>query len=275
MPERLDAHIHLFRHGFLDRRPHPSEVDQYASLARQHRIGSALVVGYEGEPWAAGNNIYLARMARRHSWIRPVAYVSQAHEVTLHQLERLANRGFVGISLYLFGRDDLRSLAATPGSLWAWIAQRRWLVSVNGRGETWRHWRPILQRHPALRLLISHMGLPPAQSKPPTARAAEKLLTSVIDLASFKGVHVKVGAFYALTNPSHNYPHRAAWPYFQMLLKSFGPRRLLWGSDFTPALNSVSFMQTLDVLSHLPGLTPAARRGIEGDNLRRLLKECR
>jgi predicted TIM-barrel fold metal-dependent hydrolase len=275
MPERLDAHIHLFRHGYLNGRPHPTELDQYAELAKRHSISAALVVGYEGEPWAAGNNVYLARMTRRHSWIRATAYVSRANELTTHKLERLGERGFVGISLYLFGPDALTGLDATADSVWEWISRHKWLVSVNGRGAVWAHWRPIMERHPALRLVISHMGLPPAQSKPPAARMAEKALAPVTDLASFKGVHVKISGFYGLTEPRHDYPHRAAWPYFQTLHKAFGPRRLLWGSDFTPALNAVSFPQTLDVLNHLSGLTSAARRQIEGSNLRRLLKECR
>ncbi len=274
MADRLDAHIHLFRNGFGGTNPRPSELQRYIELARQHNIKSALVVGYEGAAWAAGNNAYLAHLMREHDWIRATAYVGRPEALTVRRLERWAGQGFIGISLYLFDAAAIASLAAVGEGVWAWLRRHKWLVSVNGRGVAWQAWGAVLERHSELRLVISHMGLPPAQSRPPEAQKAEKQLAPVTALARFEGVHVKISGFYALSQPRHNYPHRAVWPYVQALLKHFGARRLVWGSDFTPALNSVSFPQTVDVLGHLSGLSSTARRQIEGANLRRLLQAC-
>jgi predicted TIM-barrel fold metal-dependent hydrolase len=82
MPIRADSHIHLFRPGYAAKLPEscqrvqPDEVTLYRALSEQAGVQQALVVGFEGEPWAAGNNRYLAQQAAMHAWIRPVAYVN-------------------------------------------------------------------------------------------------------------------------------------------------------------------------------------------------------
>ena len=87
-----------------------------------------------------------------------------------------------------------------PDEVWSWLDQQRWLISVNSRGEHWTAWPPILARHPELRLLVSHLGLPPAVEQAPTAPTARQELGSVLALAKFPGVRVKLSGFYALTN---------------------------------------------------------------------------
>jgi hypothetical protein len=50
---------------------------------------------------------------------------------------------------------------------------------------------------------------------------------------------------------------------------------LLWGSDYSPCLDSVSFPQTLAILQYLPGLTAVDRAAIGGENLLELLDQVR
>ena len=82
MSIRADAHLHLFQPGYVAelpencRRAQPDEATLYSALAQQHGVQQALVVGYEGEAWAAGNNQYLAKVLAGHAWLRPVAFVN-------------------------------------------------------------------------------------------------------------------------------------------------------------------------------------------------------
>lgn len=84
-------------------------------------------------------------------------------------------------------------------------------------------------------------------------------------------MHVKLSGFYAVTEPGHDYPHRGAWPYVQVLLDAFGASRLLWGSDFAPSLEHLSFPQTFSLFESMPFLSAEDRRVIQGANLLRLL----
>lgn len=274
--KRCDAHAHFFMPGFVAglpescRRVEPDEVTLYAAYAKQHNVKSVLAVGYEGHAWAAGNNAYIAGLSRAHPWIWPVAFIGQPTTLTTEQLAELAGRGFVGLSLYLF--DGLEAqLEQMTGDVWRWLTDHSWLLSVNASGDAWKAWQPILARFPSLHLIPAHLGLPPAHASAPATIEVQELLSPLTDLAIYPGVHVKLSGLYALAEPAHAYPHSAAWPYVAAMIDAFGTDRLLWGSDFSPALEHVTFAQTVDVVTQLPGLSAEERRAIWGGNLRRLL----
>lgn len=278
MSDRADAHIHLFEKGFhvsFTGRPGVTidETALYASLAKDHRVRQALVVGYEGEEWATGNNDYVAGKAREHDWVRPTAFFRPDAPPDVAALERLRERRFVGISLYTYGEASVRAVAAIPDTTWSWLAEHRWLVSLNARVTDLAAWPAILERHQELRVLLSHLGVPARVKTPPPADEARRTMSDVLALAQYPGAHVKLSGFYAITDPDHAYPHRAAWPFVETLLDHFTADRLLWGSDFTPSLDSLTFPQTLDVFAEIPFLNDDHRRRIQGENLLRLLAE--
>ena len=274
MYDRADAHIHLFEGGYrgsfagragvnLD------EAALYTSLVEEHRVRRALVVGYAGDSWCVQNNPWIANAARSLPWASPLAYFDGTDPPSVETLEQLRNDGFVGLTIYLFDQASVVALGRIPWEFWSWLVERRWLVSVNSRGDFWSAWKPILERFEDLRILVSHLGLPERGDDVVASSAP----ASVLDLAAFSGPRVKLSGFYALTKPSSDYPHRSVWPYVEALIERFGTERLLWGSDFTPALDSVSFPQTYGLFSLMPFLAEPERRRIEGDNLLSLLGE--
>ncbi len=148
----------------------------------------------------------------------------------------------------------------------------RWLITVNSR-----HWVACRRCWNAteLRLLICTPGLPPAVSTAPGRSSGPPSFSDVLAPGRFPGVHVKLSGFYALTQPGYDYPHRAAWPYVEVLLAAFGSTRLLWGSDFSPSLEWLSFPQTFGLFQAMPFLNDADRERIEGGNLLALLTEMK
>ena len=92
----------------------------------------------------------------------------------------------------------------------------------------------------------------------------------LLRLAAFPNTMVKISGLYAVSDPAHGYPHAAAAPYIDLLLDGFSPGHCLWGSDFSPALDFVSFAQTVSN-PWLDRLTPAEREGLMGGNLLSLL----
>jgi len=275
--ERADAHIHLFEKSFqgsfTGRDGVTIDEDRlYVSLMKPHGVTSALVVCYEGQDWARGNNAYVAGLMEKHDWIRPVAYFEPA-DLTMEQLESYAHLKFLGISLYVFGEDTVKALEAVGERVWSFLEKRKWIVSVNSRGVELSAWLPILDKHPSLRIMVSHLGLPPRVDAPPTLDHARAAMADVLALSRYPETHIKLSGFYAVTDPGHDYPHRAAWPYVEALCREFGTSRLCWGSDFTPSLDSLSFPQTLGLFEHMPFLKDEDRGKIEGGNLLRLIRE--
>lgn len=277
MSPRLDAHAHFFFPGFVEhlpencRRQSPDEITLYYALAQRHQIEQVLAVGYEGAIWATGNNQYIAGVASQHTWVRPVAFVADLSALTITQLVTWRSQRFVGISLYLFSADDVAKLEKVSSEVWTWLIDQAWLISVNSTGEFWMAWEAILSQHPGLRLLIAHLGIPPAVTTAPTLGEARAAMTHVLRLASFPSVYVKFSGFYALAEPGYAYPHSAALPYAQVTTEAFGPERIVWASDFSPALEQVSFPQTIEVLTTMSWLSAADLNAIYYGNLARLL----
>ena len=278
MSERADAHIHLFEGGYQDSlmkrfgRP-VDEAVVYASLAKDHAVKAALIVGYADVPWALENTRYLTLMVKQYDWVHPAAYFDASEPPTTEELTRLQADGFVGVSFYIFGQERVGALLSISDEVWSWLVSKRWLVSVNSKDDDWNAWQEVLTRHPELRLVVSHLGLPPRQVEAPDAAGAKEAMASVLALSRYPQARVKLSGFYALTDPGHDYPHRAAWPYVEALLEAYGTERLLWASDYSPCLDWLTFPQTYDLFSKMSFLNDADRERIEGANLLALLDE--
>ena len=280
MSPLVDAHMHVFEGGFQDgsfsSRPgvRLDEAACYTSLAREFRVESALVIGYEAAPWCAGNNAFIAGLSASHPWMNPLAFIADG-VVSQESLGEMRNQGFKGISLYITGEESRRGLERIADAVWSLLESWGWLVSVNSRTPYWEAWPSILEKNPELRLLVSHLGLPPQVKHPPGRAEADAAVSAITDLARFPQVHVKLSGLYALSDPGFAYPHRAAWPYIERQLEAFGSRRILWASDFSPCLDWVTFPQTFGVLDEIDFLSQEDRRLIGGGNCLRLLRDIK
>ena len=275
---RADAHVHLFEGSYqgnsFTRRPGVliDEVLCYQSLMQEHQIQAALVIGFAGESWCAENNGFLAELIPRCSWMQALAYWDlNSDRDPLEQLEEWRGQGFIGISLYVFEKLEIQGLAGIKDEVWNWLECNGWLISVNSSGGRWSLWKPILEKHPRLRLAASHLGLPSKFSRTPSRDEAFKMMSPLNELYEFPEVHVKLSGYYALTDPAHDFPHEAAWPVTEVILKHFGSERLLWGSDFSPCLDFLSFPQTYGLFSKMPFFNEEDRKKILGGNLLRLI----
>ncbi|MEC9172487.1 MAG: amidohydrolase family protein, partial [SAR324 cluster bacterium] len=56
------------------------------------------------------------------------------------------------------------------------------------------------------------------------------------------------------------------------LFDHFGPDRLLWGSDFSPSLDFLSFPQTFELFNKMHFFCQENIKAIMGENLLRLLR---
>jgi len=85
----------------------------------------------------------------------------------------------------------------------------------------------IAERHPALRLIIDHMGMVVGE-KGEDAFAEE---AELLALARHPNVAVKATAVpCAATEP---YPYPSTHPHIRAVFDAFGPERLFWGTDLT------------------------------------------
>ncbi|MEV0714314.1 amidohydrolase family protein [Asanoa sp. NPDC050611] len=269
-----DAHLHLFARGFAGRYGRSpaggDELRVYEDLRRVHGIGRALVVGYEGEPRYAGNNDHVVAVAREHSWIAPLVHLPPDGPAAPDVLPAWLARGAAGVAVYLPGRAAAERFAGWSPATVDVLNLARAVVSLNATPAALAAARRPLARLDGCAVLVSHLGLPGRYARPPTASEAQARLAPLLALADLPYFHVKVSGLYAISDPAHVFPHHAADPFAAAVLDRFGPRRLLWGSDFPPCLDDVSFAQALE-LPEVLDVNPDERADIMGANLDRVL----
>jgi L-fuconolactonase len=263
-----DSHVHLFAGGIVGRYGRACsgghDLETYESFRAEHGIDVALVVGYEGEPEYRGNNGYVADLAADNGWMVPLAF-------TPTDAPAVPSRPFAGISLYLSTPEDGRRFAGWPPEVLHGLSAEEMIVSVNAVPATLAPAVETIRALDRCRVLISHVGEPGAHREPPTHEQVSAALEPVLSLSAARHVGVKLSALYALSNPAHAYPHAAARPVIERVAEAFGTERLYWGSDFSPALDFVSFAQTVSAIADLPW-SDSERTAIMGGNLRRLVK---
>ncbi|MEU9507259.1 amidohydrolase family protein [Micromonospora sp. NPDC048170] len=271
---RADAHLHLFADGYPGRYGHSpaggDELAVYQGIRREHGIERALVIGYEGEPRFVGNNDHLARLTAAHDWIAAVAYVPPGGPVGGSGAENWLSAGFVGVAAYLADQAAADAFAGWMTRQASTLNRVKALVSLNATPTATTRLGPALAALDGCTVLFSHLGLPGEQAEAPTRDAARAVLAPLAGMARLPHVGVKISGLYAVSRPSHGFPHQAARPFVDLLLDTFGPRRLYWGSDFPPCLDHVSFAQAADPIG-LDGLPVEGREAILGGNLLRAL----
>jgi L-fuconolactonase len=271
-----DAHLHLFTNGFRGRGgkspagPGP-EVDAYEVLSRLHGVVAGLVIGYQGEGIDPDNNSYIRSLAATHPWMSTLADVSADASPEPARLERLLELGHRGIALYLEDAETAGAVSSWPTKSWRYLEERGAIVSVNAGQAAIQGLADVVERTSGCTFLFSHLGDPGRFAKPPGADDAAHRIAALLRLVRNDNVYVKISGLYAISDPANAYPHEAAWPFIELVLQTFGPDHCLWGSDFSPCLDDVSFEQVIRnaVLDQLPA---ADHDRVMGGNLIELLR---
>jgi predicted TIM-barrel fold metal-dependent hydrolase len=124
--------------------------------------------------------------------------------------------------------------------LWPAIANLGKPVCVYAPGHSERL-AAIAERHPDLCLVVDHAGVPLSDSSRPYRWLD---WAGVLQLASVPNVCVKASALPEACDEV--FPYRNAEQRFLALVDTFGARRVMWGSNYTPALRAGTYDQHVD-----------------------------
>lgn len=135
--------------------------------------------------------------------------------------------GMLGMR-FTFHNEHYRHFLTDGTADWLWPAAEKagvpLMVLVPGALDQLER---IAGRHPGLKLVIDHAGLP-VRGKGPQVWEG---LPAVCALAKHANVAVKASGMPSLSNEA--YPFSDLHPHIRTLFDAFGPRRLFWGTDLT------------------------------------------
>jgi L-fuconolactonase len=113
----------------------------------------------------------------------------------------------------------------------------------------------LVERHPALRIVIDHL------SKPPIGLAEREPWWSLIERAAASPtVFAKVSGLYSAAGDSGSWTPDEVRPYFEHALECFGSDRLMYGGDWPISVLSGGYARVWDGLSQLFDELPSVDR---------------
>ena len=270
----FDAHVHIWsadrdRFPMVPGRERPAEPDGSAeALLREMDaagVGAALLVQ---TPWLGEDNRYLVDAGRRF----PGRFVSLGwleDPLAADAPDRLRRQygadGCRGVRLHLTdARVNAGVLDGRADPLLRAAAGLGVPVQFLNRPPTHPTVLAVARRFPDLELVVDHLGHPDPKDAPDYPGMAP-----FFALAAHPRVYVKVSNH--VLHSTRPAPWTDLHAFQGRVLERFGPRRLMWGSNWPMQLPSPDYGERLRAVSeHLPGLSAGDRAWVLGGTARSL-----
>ena len=250
-------------------------------IAHMDWIGVDKAVLLQG-PFYGECNAYAAEAVARHpDRFLAAAYFDPWIEGSRESFDKtLANGTFRAVKLEcsvatgLFGLHPQAALDA-PELAWLWDElERRGLVlvldlgAIGSRSYQTEAVRGIAAGHPALRVVVAHLGQPnPAVEAGDELR---RLWLKQIDLGRLPNVWFDCAALPAYFS-AEGFPFPSAAGYLRQAVERLGPAKIMWGTDLPALFAHATYQQLLDWAKRaLAVLQPAELDLIMGANAQRV-----
>jgi len=264
---RIDCHCHAFdpiRFPYRDDtayRPAQQEVGTPSQLIRvmdAYGVRHALLVG-PTSGYRTDNRCLLDALETHKARFRGIAVVD--NDISRDELGALRQAGVVGVA-FNPAMEGIE-LVLSAGALFAALAELDMVAQVQVAGDQMASLGPWLARQPAA-LLVDHCGRPDS-----AAGVGQAGFQALLRLADTGRTTVKLSGWQKYSRAPH--PYEDAWPYAQALLRTFGPRHCVWGSDW-PFLRAPERLDYGPLLTLFEQMVPdvEVRRQVQWDTPRRL-----
>lgn len=202
----------------------------------------------------------------RFGLVRPIDPTDAAVADTI--ADWAATKGAVGIRL-LLNRVESED-PAEPGLNRVLAAAARHSLPVNvlswGRLDQTRQ---LAARNPQTTLVIDHLGLQqPFTPPPPKEPFAE--LPKVLALAAYDNVAIKVSGVCTLSHQP--FPYSDIWDPLRRVFDAFGFERCMWGTDWTRAVDLLTYKQGVEAFRVTDRLSDSERAALMGGTLAKIYR---
>jgi predicted TIM-barrel fold metal-dependent hydrolase len=169
-------------------------------------------------------------------------------------LTKLAKRGAAGVRLYPQSRVKGRDALAT----WKKAGELGLAVSCLGQTDMFAsdEFHSLVKECSKTQIVVEHLA-----GAKPTTMPGDRQFRKALELARLPNTTIKVPGLGEFTARPPRLAPRLRFgevqPLFEMAYEAFGPRRMMWGSDFPPSAGREGYRNTLEgVRTH-----PAFSRG--------------
>ncbi len=225
----VDTHCHI---GLSKYEP----VESLLYHIQRSGVSKAVLIQYMGNR----DNAYLLEAMSNHPG-RFSAAMIVANDDNGKMMRKWSESGIPGIRLPL----KSRARGADPLAQWRTASELGLVVSAPSSPESASspEFNEVLRTFPELSIVIEHLGGIGRGCHPPYIE-----FEPITQLASYPNLTIKLPGFGEICELPH--PFTYIPPLVDMALEAFGPKRIMWGSDYPPVStregydNSLTFPQS-------------------------------
>ncbi|HEU5273801.1 MAG TPA: amidohydrolase family protein [Xanthobacteraceae bacterium] len=270
----IDSQVHAYERNHPGRPWHgvlagPDEVTGDQMVAAMDAVGvdGAILVSaftmYRYDP------SYALEVHKRHpgrfALVRPVDPADPAVADVIADWKRTP--GAVGVRMLLI-RSGLATDAADPGlnRVLATAARLSLPVNLHIAGRL-AQGAELIRRNPDTQIIVDHVGLVQPH-EPPVPAEPWAELPDVLALAALDNVAIKISGACTLSRKPFPYPD--IWDPLCRVIDAFGIDRCLWGTDWTRAVNFLTYAQGVDAFRITDRISPSDKAKLMGGTLARI-----
>ena len=231
----VDSHCHVSPTWY-------EPVETLLHQMNQSGVENAILIQMMGQ----SNNAYQTECLRRFPGrFASVVIVDAGRPDATQALERLAEEGASGVRL----NPMTRSPGEDPLAIWRAAARLGLSVSCGGNTDAFISdaFREVVQALPDLPIVMEHLA---AVNHPDGDLARVESRRRAFALARFPNVYIKIhglGEFCRRAMPVQEpFPFERPIPsLLEQAYEAFGPRRMMWGSDYPPVSGREGYSNAL------------------------------
>ncbi|MFC1534760.1 amidohydrolase family protein [Thermodesulfobacteriota bacterium] len=125
----------------------------------------------------------------------------------------------------------------------------------------------LARKHPDTQFVIDHLGLP-QPFEPPAPAQPFSDLEKVIALAAYDNVAIKISGVCTLSHQT--FPYEDIWKPLAEIFNAFGFNRCMWGTDWTRAVNLLTYKEGVDAFRLTDHLSDSEKRALMGGTLTKI-----
>ncbi len=268
----IDSQVHAYERDHPARPWHgtlagPDEVtgdDMVAAMDAVGVDGALLVSPFSMYQYDAGYALEVyAKHPGKFGLIRPFDPDSDTIEAEMD--EWVSTPGVVGARIML-ARLEMSAYDPGPNRILAAGSKANVPINVICSGKL-DIFAELARRNPNTQLVTDHLGLnqpyePPAPPEP----FAD--LPQVLELAKYDNVAIKISGACTLSHEPFPYPD--IWEPVGEILRAFGLERCMWGTDWTRAVNLLTYEQGVEAFRITDALSEAECAQLMGGSLTKI-----
>ena len=275
MTKIIDAQVHAYEHDHPGRPwsavlHGPASVTGDAMVAAMDAVGVDAAILVSVFTMYRFDSSYAEQVYRAHPTrfrlIKPVDPTDPGVNETIDQWAKTPGTVAIRIMLNRGVSED----AADPGINRVLAAAARHNIPVNllcwGRLDQVKQ---LAARNPDTRIVVDHLGLEQPYEPPPLAQPFGEI-EKVLALAQHPNVVIKITGACTLSQKAYPYPD--IWDPLARIFDAYGMERCLWGTDWTRAVQVLTYQQGVDAFKVTDRLTRTEREALMGGNVEKIYR---